>query len=137
MKKHTEYQKSKRDDTLSRINEAYEYLSTTHQPINKSSLSKESGVSRVTLNRPEILAYLKRYPEFCQDEKFSASHKSAQALEAENQMLRAELSQSRNRNNKVIKENLKLRSDYAELKTQYAKVLGMNQKLQERHLIKL
>ncbi|MEI3223928.1 MAG: hypothetical protein V8R96_06065 [Gemmiger sp.] len=60
-----EYQKNKRNDTMSRIDEAYEYLSTTHQPISKSSLSRESGISRVTLNKPEITEYLKKYPEFC------------------------------------------------------------------------
>lgn len=37
----------------------------------------------------------------------------------------------------IAKENLQLRKDYDELKVKYAKVLGMNQKLQEKRLIKL
>ena len=51
--------------------------------------------------------------------------------------LRSALSQARNRNNRIAKENLQLRKDYDELKVKYAKVLGMNQKLQEKRLIKL
>ena len=53
------------------------------------------------------------------------------------QKLRSALSQARNRNNRIAKENLQLRKDYDELKVKYAKVLGMNQKLQEKRLIKL
>jgi hypothetical protein len=58
-------------------------------------------------------------------------------LKEENQKLRSALSQARNRNNRIAKENLQLRKDYDELKVKYAKVLGMNQKLQEKRLIKL
>lgn len=132
-----EYQKNKRNDTMSRIDEAYEYLSTTHQPISKSSLSRESGISRVTLNKPEITEYLKKYPEFCPNNESISILEANQTLKEENQKLRSALSQARNRNNRIAKENLQLRKDYDELKVKYAKVLGMNQKLQEKRLIKL
>ena len=66
-----------------------------------------------------------------------AHEKAPQRLKEENQKLRSALSQARNRNNRIAKENLQLRKDYDELKVKYAKVLGMNQKLQEKRLIKL
>ena len=58
------YQESMRQETLRRIDDAYNYLIDTHQTVNRSSISRESGVSRVTLNNPAISEHLKKFPEF-------------------------------------------------------------------------
>lgn len=53
MKKQNEgvlaYQESKRQNTLSKIDEAYNYLKQTHQTITKTAISMESGVSIKTI----------------------------------------------------------------------------------------
>ena len=73
------YQESMRQETLRRIDDAYNYLIDTHQTVNRSSISRESGVSRVTLNNPAISEHLKKFPEFAPKQNRSDTKSIARA----------------------------------------------------------
>ena len=58
------YQEAQRQETLAKIDEAYEYLKQTHQTITKTAISMESGVAIRTIHKPYVQQHLLQYPEF-------------------------------------------------------------------------
>ena len=84
MKKQNEgvlaYQESKRQNTLSKIDEAYNYLKQTHQTITKTAISMESGVSIKTICKPYVRNHLSKYPEFSHTDK--GDYKSPEEMAA-------------------------------------------------------
>ena len=61
------YQENKRQETLSRIDEAYQYLKESHLSITKKALSDTSGIPLRTIHQPYVQQYLLQYPEFNPD----------------------------------------------------------------------
>lgn len=131
------YQESKRQETLRRIDEAYNYLMDTHQPVNRSSISRESGISRVTLSNPAISAYLKKSPEFSSEKDSGDTDKSIEELLQEQENLKEALKKARNRSRRLESEYQKVNQKYKELNESYQKLLGAYQKLTEDKLIRL
>lgn len=131
------YQEERRKETIAKISEAYNYLKETNQTITKAALSRESGVSRVTLNKAEIVEFLAGYPEFSEEKAESNPNISVLELQTSLQIAKAELSRSRNRNNRIAAENLRLRKEVEELEQKYQKLLGDYQKMAEGKTIRL
>lgn len=130
------YQESMRQETLRRIDDAYNYLIDTHQTVNRSSLSRESGVSRVTLNNPAISEHLKKFPEFAPKQNRSDT-KSIEELLREQEILKEALKKAQNRSRRLPNENQHIKQEYKELNESHQKLLGAYQKLTEDKLIRL
>ena len=115
MKKQNEgvlaYQESKRQNTLSKIDEAYNYLKQTHQTITKTAISMESGVSIKTICKPYIRDHLSKYPEFSHTDK--GDYKSPEEMAARIEVLEDRLSKSVNRNKELLAEIQKIRAESA------------------------
>ena len=131
------YQEERRKETIARISEAYNYLKESNQPITKAALSRESGISRVTLNKTEIVEFLASYPEFEEEKTESNNSVSILELQTNLRIVKAELSRSRNRNNRIAAENLRLRKEVEELKQKYQVLLGDYQKMAEGKTLRL
>ena len=116
MKKQNEgvlaYQESKRQNTLSKIDEAYNYLKQTHQTITKTAISMESGVSIKTICKPYIRDHLSKYPEFSHTDK--GDYKSPEEMAARIEVLEDRLSKSVNRNKELLADCLLYTSDAAD-----------------------
>lgn len=119
-----------------RIDDAYNYLIDTHQTVNRSSLSRESGVSRVTLNNPAISEHLKKIPEFAPKQNRSDT-KSIKELLREQEILKEALKKAQNRSRRLANENQHIKQEYKELNESHQKLLGAYQKLTEDKLIRL
>lgn len=141
MKKQNEgvraYQEAQRQETLSKIDNAYEYLKKTHQPVTQTAISTESGVSIRTIHKPYVQQYLLQYPEFNPN---ISQHPSTVELEdalKEIERLKSLLSKSRNQNNRLTAELLTWKSKCKELQVQNERLAGQCQKLGEKKLIRL
>ena len=131
------YQENKRQETLSRIDEAYQYLKESHLSITKKALSDTNGIPLRTIHQPYVQQYLLQYPEFNPDSAPCDSAGTITALENEVKRLKCLLSKSRNDNNRLKAKNLSLKEEYRKLNYEYSCVLGDNQKLRENKLIRL
>ena len=131
------YQESKRQEKLSKIDEAYQYLKESHLSITKKALSDASGIPLRTIHQPYAQQHLLQYPEFNPDSVPCDSTGTITALEDEVKRLKCLLSKSRNDNNQLKAENLSLKEECRKLNYEYACVLGDNQKLRENKLIRL
>ena len=138
MKKQNEgvraYQEEQRQETLSKIDEAYRYLKDTHQTVTKTAISKESGVSKKTLTKPYVYEHLMRYPEFAgtEIEKSGTSEEMAARIK----MLEEQLKISVQRNKKLTEELKKVKAEndikYKQLRLDYERIAGAYQKLSEK-----
>lgn len=143
MKKQNEgvlaYQESKRQNTLSKIDEAYNYLKQTHQTITKTAISMESGVSIKTICKPYIRDHLSKYPEFSHTDK--GDYKSPEEMAARIEVLEDRLSKSVNRNKELLAEIQKIRAEsaikYKQLQLDYERLAGAYQKETEKKIIRL
>ena len=143
MKKQNEgvlaYQESKRQNTLSKIDEAYNYLKQTHQTITKTAISMESGVSIKTICKPYIRDHLSKYPEFSHTDK--GDYKSPEEMAARIEVLENRLSKSVNRNKELLAEIQKIRAEsaikYKQLQLDYERLAGAYQKETEKKIIRL
>ena len=143
MKKQNEgvraYQEEQRQETLSKIDEAYRYLKDTHQTVTKTAISKESGVSKKTLTKPYVYKHLMRYPEFAgtEIEKSGTSEEMAARIK----MLEEQLKISVQRNKKLTEELKKVKAEndikYKQLRLDYERIAGAYQKLSEKKLVRL
>ena len=124
------YQESKRQEKLSKIDEAYQYLKESHLSITKKALSDASGIPLRTIHQPYVQQHL-LHSVSCD------STGTITALENEVKRLKCLLSKSRNDNNRLKAENLSLKEECRKLNYEYACVLGDNQKLRENKLIRL
>ena len=147
MKKQNEgvlaYQESKRQNTLSKIDEAYNYLKQTHQTITKTAISMESGVSIKTICKPYVRDHLSKYPElypeFSHTDK--GDYKSPEEMAARIEVLEDRLSKSVNRNKELLAEIQKIRAEsaikYKQLQLDYERLAGAYQKETEKKIIRL
>ena len=133
------YQEAQRQETLAKIDEAYEYLKQTHQTVTKTAISMESGVSVKTLCKPYVRDHLSKYPEFsCADNN---DYKSPEEMAAKIEILEARLLKSVNRNKALLAENKKIRSEsdikYKQLQLAYERLAGAYQRETEKKIIRL
>ena len=77
------YQESKRQEKLSKIDEAYQYLKESHLSITKKALSDASGIPLRTIHQPYVQQHLLQYPEFNPDSVPCDSIGTITALENE------------------------------------------------------
>ena len=141
MKKQNEgvraYQEAQRQETLSKIDNAYEYLKQPHQTVTKTAISMESGVAIRTIHKPYVQQHLLQYPEFNPN---ISQHPSTVELEdalKEIERLKSLLSKSRNQNNRLTAELLTWKSKCKEFQVQNERLAGQCQKLGEKKLIRL
>lgn len=133
------YQEAQRQETLAKIDEAYEYLKQTHQTVTKTAISMESGVSVKTLCKTYVRDHLSKYPEFSRTDK--NDYKSPEEMAARIEILEARLLKSVNRNKALLAENKKIRSEsdikYKQLQLAYERLAGAYQKETEKKIIRL
>lgn len=133
------YQEAQRQETLAKIDEAYEYLKQTHQTITKTAISMESGVSVKTLCKPYVRDHLSKYPEFSRAD--NNDYKSPEEMAAKIEILEERLLKSVNRNKALLAENKKMRSEsdikYKQLQLAYERLAGAYQKETEKKIIRL
>ena len=133
------YQEAQRQETLAKIDEAYEYLKQTHQTVTKTAISMESGVSVKTLCKPYVRDHLSKYPEFSRTD--NNDYKSPEEMAAKIEILEARLLKSVNRNKALLAENKKIRSEsdikYKQLQLAYERLAGAYQKETEKKIIRL
>ena len=133
------YQEAQRQETLAKIDEAYEYLKQTHQTVTKTAISMESGVSVKTLCKPYVRDHLSKYPEFSRAD--NNDYKSPEEMAAKIEILEARLLKSVNRNKSLLAENKKIRSEsdikYKQLQLAYERLAGAYQRETEKKIIRL
>ena len=133
------YQEAQRQETLAKIDEAYEYLKQTHQTVTKTAISMESGVSVKTLCKPYVRDHLSKYPEFSRAD--NNDYKSPEEMAAKIEILEARLLKSVNRNPALLAENKKIRSEsdikYKQLQLAYERLAGAYQRETEKKIIRL
>lgn len=133
------YQEAQRQETLAKIDEAYEYLKQTHQTITKTAISMESGVSVKTLCKTYVRDHLSKHPEFYRTDK--NDYKSPEEMAARIEILEERLLKSVNRNKALLAENKKIRSEsdikYKQLQLAYERLAGAYQKETEKKIIRL
>lgn len=133
------YQEAQRQETLAKIDEAYEYLKQTHQTVTKTAISMESGVSVKTLCKPYVRDHLSKYPEFSRAD--NNDYKSPEEMAAKIEILEARLLKSVNRNKALLAENKKIRSEsdikYKQLQLAYERLAGAYQRETEKKIIRL
>lgn len=133
------YQEAQRQETLAKIDEAYEYLKQTHQTVTKTAISMESGVSVKTLCKPYVRDHLSKYPEFSRAD--NNDYKGPEEMAAKIEILEARLLKSVNRNKALLAENKKIRSEsdikYKQLQLAYERLAGAYQRETEKKIIRL
>ena len=129
------YQEAKRQETLSKIDEAYTYLKETHQIITKAAIARTCGMSPKTINKPFVQAYLSNYEEF--RATASASSESVEELKLKICSLNNKLEKTLKANSTLRAENTELKLKCKSLAYDYECLLGDYQKAGEQKLIKL
>lgn len=141
MKKQNEgvraYQEARRQETLSKVDDAYRYLKETNQIVTKTALSKESGVALRTLQKEYVQVHLLRYPEFNPNIASENATEEIENLKNECVRLKTLLSKARNDNNRLKAEMATLKEKNKELITQNERLAGAYQKVTEKKLIRL
>lgn len=132
-----QYQEDCRQETLSRVDEAYQYLKETHQKITKRAISDTSGLAMRTIHKPYVQQYLLKYPEFNPNIEITNSDNTVREQKLEIARLKKLLAKSKNQNNRLTKELLTLKEKHKELEYNYECLLGDYQKAGEKKIIRL